>query len=68
MRKRARASFLDVRAKEKLNGLSGRAFSDPKLFVRPEGRCVWSDGSCRGNGKKGAVAGIGVYWPEDNAR
>lgn len=62
-RKRSRASFLDVRANE-----SGTTCCDPNLFLRPTGRCVWSDGSCRGNGKKGAVAGIGVYWPDDNAR
>lgn len=27
---------------------------------------VYCDGSCLGNGQKGAVAGIGVYWSPDN--
>ncbi|KAI0360397.1 ribonuclease H-like protein [Trametes cingulata] len=29
---------------------------------------VYSDGSCRGNGKLGSVAGIGVWWGENDAR
>ncbi|KAI0371336.1 ribonuclease H-like protein [Pilatotrama ljubarskyi] len=29
---------------------------------------VYSDGSCRGNGKVGSVAGIGVWWGENDAR
>ena len=27
---------------------------------------VYTDGSCCGNGKKEARAGIGVYWGEDH--
>jgi ribonuclease HI len=29
---------------------------------------VWTDGACRNNGKKGAVAGVGVYFGKDDPR
>ncbi|KAI0365993.1 ribonuclease H-like protein [Pilatotrama ljubarskyi] len=29
---------------------------------------VYSDGACRGNGRAGAVAGIGVWWGKDDMR
>ncbi|KAI0360796.1 ribonuclease H-like protein [Trametes cingulata] len=29
---------------------------------------VYSDGACRGNGRTGAVAGIGVWWGKDDTR
>ncbi|KAI0779252.1 hypothetical protein C8Q74DRAFT_680787 [Fomes fomentarius] len=29
---------------------------------------VYSDGACKGNGKVGSVAGVGVWWGENNAR
>lgn len=29
---------------------------------------VYSDGACKGNGKEGSVAGIGVYWGTDDPR
>ncbi|KAI0646029.1 ribonuclease H-like domain-containing protein [Trametes meyenii] len=29
---------------------------------------VYSDGSCRGNGKAGSVAGVGVWWGQNDSR
>ena len=29
---------------------------------------VYSDGACKGNGKVGSVAGIGVWWGPDDPR
>lgn len=29
---------------------------------------VYSDGACKGNGKPGSVAGIGVWWGHDDPR
>lgn len=29
---------------------------------------VYSDGSCQGNGKVGAVAGVGIWWGKDDPR
>ena len=29
---------------------------------------VYSDGACKGNGKPGSVAGIGVWWGQDDVR
>ncbi len=29
---------------------------------------VYSDGACKGNGKVGSVAGLGIWWGEDDAR
>ena len=29
---------------------------------------VYSDGACKGNGKYGAVAGVGVWWGPDDTR
>lgn len=29
---------------------------------------VWTDGACQGNGRDGAVAGVGVWFGEDDPR
>lgn len=29
---------------------------------------VYSDGACKGNGKTGSVAGVGVWWGHDDPR
>lgn len=29
---------------------------------------VYSDGACKGNGKNGSVAGVGVWWGPDDPR
>ncbi|KAI0635048.1 ribonuclease H-like domain-containing protein [Trametes polyzona] len=42
-----------------------------KAFHQPadgEPWVVYSDGACRGNGRVGAVAGIGVWWAKDDPR
>ncbi|CEQ39747.1 SPOSA6832_01286 [Sporobolomyces salmonicolor] len=53
----------------------GEADAAPKRAVDPvfgassrgagKGREVWCDGSSRGNGKKSATAGIGVFWSHE---
>ncbi|GAA5948488.1 hypothetical protein JCM21900_002726 [Sporobolomyces salmonicolor] len=53
----------------------GEADGPPKRAVDPvfgassrgagKGREVWCDGSSRGNGKKSATAGIGVFWSHE---
>ena len=30
--------------------------------------CVYTDGACRGNGTRGAQAGVGVFWNDDDVR
>lgn len=47
------------------------ATSPSKPFGQPaEGQpwIVYTDGSCQGNGKPGAVAGIGIWWGKDDPR
>ncbi|KAI0746646.1 hypothetical protein C8Q80DRAFT_1176466 [Daedaleopsis nitida] len=41
-------------------GGSRSTFSDPVV--------VYTDGSCRGNGKVGSTAGVGVWWGKDDPR
>ena len=36
--------------------------------MSPDTMIVYTDGSCKGNGKKGSLAGIGVWWGEDDPR
>ena len=38
--------------------------------VKDESACdiVYSDGACKGNGKPGSIAGIGVWWGHDDPR
>ncbi|KAI0674194.1 ribonuclease H-like domain-containing protein [Trametes maxima] len=40
--------------------------SMPVVPPTGESWVVYSDGSCRGNGKPGSVAGIGVWWGKDH--
>ncbi|EIW55852.1 ribonuclease H-like protein [Trametes versicolor FP-101664 SS1] len=51
---------------------AGAAATSPsKPFGLPaEGQpwIVYTDGSCQGNGKPGAVAGIGIWWGKDDPR
>lgn len=35
---------------------------------RSKAAVVYTDGSCRGNGRDDARAGIGVYWGEGDSR
>lgn len=42
------------------SGTSGSASSGPMV--------VYTDGSCRGNGKPGSTAGVGVWWGVDDPR
>jgi ribonuclease HI len=43
-----------------------------RLFVEIEDESGWdvvySDGACKGNGKVGSVAGLGIWWGEGDAR
>lgn len=39
-----------------------------KTFDPPDTIVVYTDGSSRGNGRNGAVAGYGVYWSDENYR
>lgn len=41
-----------------------KSLGDERVFGK-EGRRVYCDGSSRGNGQKGAVAGIGVFWSHE---
>ena len=34
----------------------------------PSSAVVYTDGCCRGNGKKNAIGGIGVYWGPQHPR
>ena len=63
---------------EVLNDAS-TSISEPPAFVsntrmrsrsvdESEWDVVYSDGACKGNGKVGSVAGIGVWWGPDDPR
>ena len=61
----AGAVFVEGPAKKKTKtgkngGANGKGDEDVLM--------VWTDGSSRGNGKKGAVAGVGVYFGEGDSR
>lgn len=45
-----------------------KAGASPKKEHGSEWDVVYTDGACRGNGKKGAVAGIGVWWGNNDPR
>ncbi|KAF8807925.1 ribonuclease H-like protein [Phlegmacium glaucopus] len=58
---------------------SERSLADPKTNKRPRSpasdiddesdyNVAYSDGACKGNGKVGSVAGIGVWWGPDDPR
>ncbi|GAA5996307.1 RNA-DNA hybrid ribonuclease [Rhodotorula paludigena] len=51
-------------AKRQKRAVVGNAGADPVFGASPaiKGRKVYCDGSSRGNGQKGATAGIGVFW------
>jgi len=56
---------------EKSNGTGVEGPSAKKAKKSPSnGKTVkvWTDGSSRGNGRVGAVAGVGVYFGEDDSR
>ncbi|GAA5868510.1 hypothetical protein JCM8547_006295 [Rhodosporidiobolus lusitaniae] len=43
-----------------------RQKTSSSVYVKqPKGRTVYCDGSSRGNGKVGAVAGIGIFWSHE---
>ncbi|KAF6754361.1 ribonuclease H-like domain-containing protein [Ephemerocybe angulata] len=45
---------------------SGSVIVSPDADI--EGDVVYSDGACKGNGQRGSVAGIGVWWGPNDAR
>ncbi|TBU26309.1 Caulimovirus viroplasmin-domain-containing protein, partial [Dichomitus squalens] len=50
-----------------------KPYTKPVASVsKPESKAGWdavySDGACKGNGKPGSVAGIGVWWGRDDPR
>ncbi|KAL6301650.1 ribonuclease H-like domain-containing protein [Sparassis latifolia] len=50
-------------AKSGKNRITAETLKDESLWD-----IVYSDGSCRGNGKAGSIAGIGVWWGRNDAR
>ena len=59
--------------------VASTSISEPPAFVsntrerscsvdESEWDVVYSDGACKGNGKVGSVAGIGVWWGPDDPR
>ncbi|CAD5217358.1 unnamed protein product [Bursaphelenchus xylophilus] len=46
------------------NGASSVVKKAKGLGPHPDAPTVWTDGACRGNGKKHARAGWGVYWDD----
>jgi ribonuclease HI len=60
-----------VKKQERSNGSSGEGPSAKKAKTSSSnGKTVkvWTDGSSRGNGRLGAVAGVGVYFGENDPR
>jgi ribonuclease HI len=60
-----------AKKEEKFNGINVDGPSTKKIKTSSSnGRTVrvWTDGSSRGNGQFGAIAGVGVYFGEDDPR
>lgn len=49
------------------DGKTKKRFRSPDIH-ESEWAVVYSDGACKGNGKLGSVAGIGVWWGPDDPR
>ena len=58
------------KVENKANGSNSRwaALSTEKIQDESGWEVVYSDGACKGNGKAGSVAGIGVWWGRDDPR
>lgn len=53
---------------KKLKTVEMKLYNKYRFPVDDEGFVhVYTDGSCEGNGKKGAIAGLGVYFAEGHA-
>ncbi|KAI0708093.1 ribonuclease H-like domain-containing protein [Cerioporus squamosus] len=57
---RKTAPMIQTTASSFVSGASGSASLDPIV--------VYTDGSCRGNGRPGSTAGVGVWWGVDDPR
>jgi ribonuclease HI len=57
----------DVKGKQKAVA-SQREGQDSKDSDEPSNEVVYCDGACKGNGKTGSVAGIGIWWGHNDER
>jgi len=48
--------------------LAGRKRSISNVLDERQYQVVYSDGACKGNGKIGSTAGVGVFWGPDDPR
>jgi ribonuclease HI len=57
----------DAKGKQKVMA-SQREGCDSKDSDETQNEVVYCDGACKGNGKAGSVAGIGIWWGRDDRR